>query len=95
MKSNLTTISIVAISLAVCAIVVSCGKKSDSEQARAPGVAEQAGMAADHAASNTVKATHQTAEEIRAVSDRAAEKTGEVLEKAGADLKEAGQNMQK
>ena len=96
MKSeNSRNIWIVAFAVVTAVTVVSCGKKSDQDEVKAVGAAQQAGINADRVASNTVDAANRTAVEIQEASDKAVNKAGEVLEKAGEDLEKAGENMQK
>jgi len=84
--------AVIAMSFAFA--VVSCSKKSDSDQAAKAGMGERAGVAVDTAASNTVEAAQKTVEAAKEVANEAAIKTGEALEKAGDAMKKAGENMQ-
>lgn len=64
-------------------VLTGCWQRSATNPGT-PGPAERAGAAVD-----------RTAEDAKALADKAAEKTGAALEKAGAAMEKTGADMQK
>lgn len=78
-------------------MAVGCGSKPAPDATPVPGPAEKAGAALDKAVEKSGEAVNKladkTSEATKDAANKAVQKTGEVLEKAGAAVQKTGEDM--